>query len=261
MQRRRTAAASTATTASDVCMNSSPFNSGFMKWRALATDFDGTFAREGEVSPSTLAAARRLRDHGSSLLLVTGRELRDFASLGTDLSLFDLVVAENGAVMLDPKTATQTILAPVPDPHLVERLQQRGVEPLSVGQTIIATTEPNEMHVLECIRDLGLELTITFNKGWVMILPPAVNKATGLAAALDRLDIPASEVVAVGDAENDHAFLNHCGYAVAVANALPALKEKAHFVTEGAAGDGVAELIDLLIADKLQQPTLPHPGE
>lgn len=231
-----------------------------MKWRALATDFDGTFAREGVVSPPTLLAAQKLKDHGMALLLVTGRELRDFASLGTDLSLFDLVVAENGAVMFDPRTGEQTVLAPVPDPALVEGLQQRRVDPLSVGQTIIATTEPNEMHVLECIRDLGLELTITFNKGWVMILPPAVNKATGLAAALEKLDLPASEVVAVGDAENDHAFLSHCGYGVAVANALPALKEKAHLVTQGAAGEGVAELIDLLISDQLAQPALPHPA-
>lgn len=227
-------------------------------WRALATDYDGTLAREGRVLPSTYAAARRLKDSGLHLLLVTGRELRDFPGLGTDLSCFDLVVAENGSILYDPVTQEETLLAPAPDGRLVEALQNRGVNPLSVGQTIIATTDPHEVDVLECIKELGLELTITFNKGWVMILPPAVNKATGLAAALERLQVPAERVVAVGDAENDHAFLAHCGYGVAVANALPALKEKADYVTASPAGEGVEELIDLLLRSALPPARVPN---
>ena len=46
-----------------------------------------------------------------------------------------------------------------------------------------------------------------FNKGAVMILPSGVNKATGLAAALEELGLSPHNVVGVGDAENDHAFL------------------------------------------------------
>ena len=60
-----------------------------------------------------------------------------------------------------------------------------------------------------------------------MILPSGVNKATGLAAALKDLGLSAHEVVGVGDAENDHAFLSFCECAVAVANALPAVKARA----------------------------------
>ena len=101
-----------------------------------------------------------------------------------------------------------------------------------------------EIVVLETIRELGLELQITFNKGAVMILPPGVNKATGLAAALAELGLSRHNVVGVGDAENDHAFLSVCGCAVAVANALPAVKDEADLVTAGARGDGVVELVD-----------------
>lgn len=229
------------------------------KWRALATDFDGTIAREGVVSPSTHEALVNLKESGMLLLLVTGRELRDFAGLEVDLTLFDLIVAENGAILYDPKTDHQQVLAPPPSDALVAELQKRDVSPLSVGQTIIATTEPNEIHVLESIKDLGLELTITFNKGWVMILPASVNKASGLAAALERLQLPAAEVVGVGDAENDHAFLSHCGFAVAVANALPSLKEKAHLVMDLPAGDGVKQLCEKLIAGAIEAATLPPP--
>ena len=58
------------------------------------------------------------------------------------------------------------------------------------------------------IRDLGLELQVIFNKGAVMVLPSGVNKAIGLAAALRDLGLSPHNVVGVGDAENDHAFLS-----------------------------------------------------
>jgi hydroxymethylpyrimidine pyrophosphatase-like HAD family hydrolase len=37
-----------------------------------------------------------------------------------------------------------------------------------------------------------------------------MNKATGLSVALKELQLSAHNVVAVGDAENDHAFLRSC---------------------------------------------------
>ncbi|MDB6139819.1 MAG: phosphoglycolate phosphatase [Verrucomicrobiaceae bacterium] len=223
-----------------------------MKWLALATDFDGTIATEGVVPPTTVQALARARQCGLVTLLVTGRELGDFTQLDFDLKWFNLVVAENGAVLFDPHSGVETLLAPPPSIEFVESLRQQGVSPLSVGLTIVATVEPHEVTVLETIKRMGLELVVTFNKGSVMILPAGVNKASGLNAALEQLDMPASAVVGVGDAENDHAFLRQCGLAVAVANALPSVQEAAGFVTQGAAGEGVAELITLLLNDELE---------
>jgi hypothetical protein len=84
-----------------------------------------------------------------------------------------------------------------------------------------------------------------------MVLPPGVNKATGLCAVLDEMNLSPHNVVGVGDAENDHAFLNLCEFSAAVANALPTLKERADFVTNGARGAGVVELIDQVLDDDL----------
>jgi hypothetical protein len=55
----------------------------------------------------------------------------------------------------------------------------------------------------------------------------------------------------VGDAENDHALLADCEVGVAVQNALPMLKERADWVTEGARGTGVSELIEGLLTEDL----------
>ena len=65
-----------------------------------------------------------------------------------------------------------------------------------------------------------------------MVLPATVNKATGLSAALSELKLSLHNVVGVGDAENDHAFLQLCECSAAVANALPTVKETADFATQ-----------------------------
>ena len=216
-----------------------------MHYVALATDYDGTIAHNGEVDAPTMAALDRLRGASRRLVLVTGRELDDLIRVMPRLDLFDIVVAENGAVLYWPGTKKERTLAAPPPPEFAERLRAAGVSPLSVGRVIVASWEPNEGTVLATIRDMALELQIIFNKGAVMVLPAGVNKESGLRAALQELDISPRNVVAVGDAENDFAFLDLCGMPVAVANALPRLKDAAALVTQGERGAGVAELVDL----------------
>ncbi len=214
---------------------------------ALATDYDETLAEEGLVSATTLSALRKLKDSGRRLILVSGRQLPDLGRVFPNFSIFDRVVAENGAILHDPATGNERLLAPAPPPAFVESLRTRGVDPLLVGQSVIGTLVPNEMIVLDEIRRHGLELEIIFNKGAVMVLPSGINKATGLMAALDDLDMPIDGVVAIGDAENDHDLLRRAGFGVAVANALPSLKNTADRITLAPAGDGVTEIIDAIL--------------
>src|SRR5262249_10287969 len=75
--------------------------------------------------------------------------------------------------------------------------------------------------------------------------------ATGLLAVLKALRLSPHEVVGVGDAENDHAFLGMCECSVAVANALAAVKDRVDIVTRSDHGAGVTELIDELIKSDL----------
>jgi hydroxymethylpyrimidine pyrophosphatase-like HAD family hydrolase len=222
-----------------------------MRYLALATDYDGTLAKDGQVDEVTLAAVERFRDSGRHLILVTGRELEELLGIFPQIDLFERVVAENGALAYRPAGREQKYLGEPPPPALVEAIRKRGVSPLSVGHGIIATVEPHEIAVLETIRELGLEWQVIFNKGSVMVLPPGVNKASGLSAVLEELNLSPHNVVGVGDAENDHAFLSLCEFAAAVANALPMLKERADFVTTGARGAGVVELIDQVLDDDL----------
>src|SRR2546426_4479110 len=224
-----------------------------MRYMALACDYDGTLALDGQVNEETVAALERVRDSGRKLLLVTGREVDDLLTVFPHAHLFDRIVAENGALLYAPATGTERRFGGGPPEAFVQALRARDVRPISVGRVIVATWHPHENTVLETIRDLGLELQVIFNKGAVMVLPSGVNKATGLSAALDELGLSPHNVVGIGDAENDHAFLSLCECAVAVANALPMVKERADLVTEASHGDGVAEIVDKLIRDDLRE--------
>jgi HAD superfamily hydrolase (TIGR01484 family) len=217
---------------------------------ALATDYDGTLAHNGGVNDATRRAIEELRQSGRKLILVTGRTLTDLGSAFDALELFDLIVAENGALLFVPAKKQEIPLADPPPQALIDRLKELGVAPLDAGRTIIATWEPNETIVLKAIRELALEQHIIFNKGAVMVLPSDVNKASGLKRALKLLRLSPHNVVGIGDAENDQAFLSSCGCAVAVNNALATVKSKADFVVADH-GDGVIELARMLTEDDL----------
>lgn len=221
-----------------------------MRYHALAADFDGTLAHDGVISQATTEALLRLKSSGRKLLMVTGRELEELLGICPQVEVFDRIVAENGALVYHPDTKEIKVLAERPPERFINELRRRGVKPLSVGHVIVATVDPYQKAALAAIHDLGLEFQVIFNKGSVMVLPSGVNKATGLSTVLTEIGLSRHNVVGVGDAENDHAFLNLCECAVAVSNALPTLKERADFVTTLSHGAGVTELIDGLLKDE-----------
>jgi hydroxymethylpyrimidine pyrophosphatase-like HAD family hydrolase len=222
-----------------------------LRYLALAADYDGTLAHDGKVAGSTIKALERLKESDRRLVMVTGRELDQLQEVFPRLDLFDRVVAENGLLLFRPGSKEEVPLAGTPREEFVEALRKRDI-PFSVGRSIVATVKPHEGAVLQAIEETGLELEIIFNKGAVMVLPSGHNKATGLREALRELRLSAHNVVGVGDAENDHAFLSLCEVSVAVANSVDTLKERADHVTEGERGQGVEELIEALLGDDLR---------
>ncbi len=218
-----------------------------MKYQALATDYDGTIAEHGHVDADTLDALRRLRAAGYYLIMVTGRELDDLQHVCASLDLFDYVVAENGALVYRSSDQQIQLLGPKPPERFVAELLRNEVKPISVGQVIVATWQPHQTVVERVIAEQRLDLQVILNKDAVMILPCGIDKAAGLKNVLAEIGISASTIVAVGDAENDLAMLQMCGYPVAVDNALPEVKRQVKHVTTQPRGAGVRELITELL--------------
>jgi Cof subfamily protein (haloacid dehalogenase superfamily) len=82
----------------------------------------------------------------------------------------------------------------------------------------------------------------------VEISAAGVTKAFALERLCRRLGVAAEEVVAVGDMPNDLAMLDWAGRAVAVANAQQSVLEAADEVTASNVEDGVALLLERIIA-------------
>ncbi len=220
-----------------------------MRWRALATDYDGTIAKDGKVSDATLASLRQLKGQGVKLVLVTGRTVRcpgnsiDNPKFFGNAGIFDLVVAEDGAVIWNPKTDAVEILGtPVPK-ELVSALRRRGVDPFWAGLAMISTFETQAKPMREEIARLHLDYVCQTNRNWVMFRSPRTNKGAGLRRALKLLGVSPRDTVGVGDAENDLSFLRICGRSATVGDATPKVKRSVDVVMRNAGPAGTRELI------------------
>jgi len=210
----------------------------------LACDYDGTLAEQGRVPDATARALDRVRESGRKLVLVTGRTLTDLQGACPDCDrMFDAIVAENGAVLYLPGAREVKPLGEPPEPALLEALRRRGVE-FVLGTSTIHTEAAAAEEALAAIREAGVERTLVFNRASLMLLPGGVTKGSGLEAALAAMGMSPHNTVGIGDAENDHAFFALCEYAVAVGDAVPALRERADYVTRAPAARGVAEFIE-----------------
>ena len=182
-----------------------------MRYHVLACDYDDTLATLGQVDEHTVKTLERVSRSGRKLLLVTGRELDDLLTVFPHTDLFDLVVAENGGAALRPRgSAAGTPLADAPpaEPSSSGYASQ-GATPLGVGRpVVVATREPYARAGAR--GDPGA--------GAGAAGGPQQGRRDGAAAGREqgsqgwpprcvRLQMSRHNVVAVGDAENDHAFL------------------------------------------------------
>jgi len=209
-----------------------------MKLRVLALDYDGTIATNGSLHAEVRAAIHDVRGRGVVVVLATGRMLADLRALIGDLSLFDAVVAENGAVLHLPRAERTLALASAPHEGMLSLLRARGMQPRS-GSCVVELPAVDAHAALEIVRVLQLPLALVFNRDRLMLLPQAVSKATGLREAMRLLRLSVHNAVAVGDAENDHELLLACEFGYAVAWGSAALQAASDGLV---VGDGPAAI-------------------
>ena len=222
-----------------------------MKFSALALDYDGTIAVNGRFVPAVRNAIEDARAQGIVVLLVTGRRLPELVVVAGDLTCFDAIVGENGAVLTFPSNGRLIRIGRRPNPALVKEIKRIGVD-ISVGESVIEAAAEDAPRILEVIRRLEQPLAIIFNRDRLMVLPQSISKATGLREALFALRLSIHNTVGIGDAENDHDLLDACEVGVAVGWGSPALRAVADEVIEGAGPEAVAGFIARLS----QQPRL-----
>jgi Cof subfamily protein (haloacid dehalogenase superfamily) len=92
-------------------------------------------------------------------------------------------------------------------------------------------------------------VTVTMaGAGIVELLPLGLSKATGLSLAARRLGVKAAETIAFGDMPNDLPMFAWSARGVAMANAHAGLKAVADEVTASNDEDGIAVVVERLLA-------------
>jgi Cof subfamily protein (haloacid dehalogenase superfamily) len=111
-------------------------------------------------------------------------------------------------------------------------------------------------HAVEKLAELvraivGNELSVTFSgMHFVEVAAAGVSKALGLAEVCKRLGVDPKRVVAFGDMPNDLAMLSFVGRGIAVGNAHPDVMAEGHETTASNGADGVARVIEALVASR-----------
>lgn len=216
-----------------------------MKFSVLAVDYDGTIAHRGIIHPEARAAIEEAQARGIVVVLVTGRILSDLRTAAGDLSCFDAVVAENGAVLSFPSGRTRLLGRP-PSSPLMEELHKLKVD-FAVGECVLEAEASSSHRILEAIRTREVPYVLAFNRSRVMVLPEGISKATGLREALNTLRLSLHNCIAIGDAANDFQLLDACEIGVAVGDGSKALHAIADEILPGRGPTAVAEYIRRVI--------------
>ena len=255
----------------------------------LALDIDDTIVTHlGSVNERVVEAVGRATDAGINVVLSTGRTISTTAPIARALGLDGWAVCSNGALlaMVEPETIVETvtfdprsildrIVTLLPDAvYAVEdtygvfhatRIFGAGSLGLSLREVpfehllnepvvrlVVRSDEHVETGFGEIVEQMGLH-TVIFGVGdtaWMDIGPTGVSKATMLAKLCTRLDVNPARTVAVGDSWNDIDMLAWAGTGVAMGSAPRAVTNVADAMTDATPGDGVAEVIDALLASR-----------
>src|SRR6185436_12107104 len=112
----------------------SSINNQPMRYQIVALDYDGTIAHHGKVTEETVEALRQLKASKRKIILVTGRELDELKTLFPEHTLFDRIVAENGALIYNPATLEERLLGEKPPESFIQDLKSHNISPLSIGR-------------------------------------------------------------------------------------------------------------------------------
>ncbi|MFB2622690.1 phosphoglycolate phosphatase [Methanothermobacter sp. KEPCO-1] len=214
--------------------------------RAIAVDIDGTITDSSrKLCISALRALRGAEKKGIPVIIVTGNVLCFAMAASVLIGTGGGVVAENGGVIYsdgDIKVLGDIRKAEAAYNHLREIYPVRKVQFSDLRLSEVAITREIPVQAIRDALD-GFDVEVYDTGFAVHLTDPQVNKGSSLKIVAESMGIEMSDVMAIGDSENDMEFLERAGLSVAVANAAPELRKMADYVTAGEYGDGVREAI------------------
>jgi hydroxymethylpyrimidine pyrophosphatase-like HAD family hydrolase len=221
----------------------------------LIFDYDGTLTYESLEVPRVAKDAlwRMKKLNLATLGIISGRDLPFLQRVDKTLSnVFSFLIAENGAISYFSDLKKKEVLGKDWSEKAKRIFANSGI-PMHFAEIMFATGIENSPQVSEFLSKSKLEAKLVPNRDSLMVLPPDVDKGTGVAATIQHFGTTRKLfLTCFGDGENDLALFAPADLGVAVANAVDALKKIADVVTEKPGGYGVAEYLHetFLIEDR-----------
>ncbi|MBC2176513.1 Cof-type HAD-IIB family hydrolase [Listeria booriae] len=243
-------------------------------------DLDGTLlTSDSVVAPSSVQALQALRAKNIMPIIATGRTLCEIEHV-LEATKMTSVIAMNGQyVMYDGKEVYTNPIDVAEIKALHEGAQSQGVEMAFYTEAKIRATAQNEImekhyrYLGEASPEIDAELYLKEPIYMLLLLleqgddffperypyfqfvrntpfsndvvPKGGSKARGIAKLLEVMGFEDVPTYAFGDGMNDLEMFEAVDYAIAMDNAVPALKEKAAFITANNNEDGIAKGLGL----------------
>ncbi len=113
-----------------------------------------------------------------------------------------------------------------------------------VKAVVVDSNEDSLRYVRNSLNDTGLANISQSLKGNMEVMNKGISKGNAIKILCEIYGIDKSEVIAIGDNENDISMIEYAGLGVAVGNAAESVKEKADYITGDYLDDGVAQVIE-----------------
>lgn len=224
--------------------------------RAVVADIDGTLTTpDRRLSMSAQTAVMRLEAVGIPVVVASGNVMPSARTAAYMVGATGPVVAENGGMVLYRDERWEERIERLAD-HRIALAAWERVHAALPGARRLITDRWRESEIaieetvdIESVRRLvsGMGVSVEHTGYAIHIFDARVSKGTGVLRALEILDVPPDEVMAVGDSENDLSVFQVCGLNVAVSRREPRLVAKAHYVARDTGGDGFFEAVARLL--------------
>lgn len=237
-------------------------------YKLIALDMDGTLLdEEKKISPENQSAIRQATEAGKIVIMSTGRGAISAMPYIQELGLSTpMVMVNGGEVWESPDKLLRRTLLPV---ETVSRLHALAVEhdcwwwAYSVEEGVFNreregldipnsewlkfgffTENAEKLHQIREIAESWGTLEITnSHPSNIELNPLGISKASGVEAVCQLLGIQMSEVIAMGDSQNDITMIREAGLGVAMGNAQDEVKQIADITTVTNEESAVAKII------------------
>jgi len=217
--------------------------------RAIAVDIDGTLTdRNKLLSTRGVEALRRVQEGGTIVSLVSGNVLPIAYGLCTYMGLKGPIVAENGGVVCHGTEVIELFDMTLPRKALEVLQRNMEVQELFTNRWRRTEVAIERWADLDRIRELlkGWELEVERTGFAIHIMNAGHGKGAGVKRMGEIIGVRMDEIAAFGDSDNDASMFRQCRFSVAVANASPAAKAAASYISQKEHAEGVIDGLEKL---------------